>query len=546
MTARFTDHILTPGTHAALPATATTPVGTLYPCTDHGKVYRNNGAAWQDWAQLGDPGTAAALADHLADTADAHDASAISFAPAGTIAATNVQAAIEEVLAEGGGVDYRGTWTAVDTYEVDDLVILNGDAYIATAAHAANDSPAPVLSQNGIMGESYGIGTSDYGYRRVATGFRVTTTVAIKKVSVRGWGSPGVVAGDTVGIASDFGTGQTPTYLAVGTVATTAAAGVLAEVTFDTAVTLSPGVTYRAVWIGNTSNSHVQLHYADTARSGIIASPVLGSIHGNGPSAWDSTTGQFLSMRFWSESSPTGWDKVAGHSHPYAAASHTHAATAITYAGSTNLSATNVEAALDELDTEKAATGHTHGGVEGRPLVDPTGLSWSWVNQGGALVSSRAGAIFLESPAEAADVWHFRAKTVPAKPYSVIIHMQPAHFDVAYSGVGVGWMDSATGKFALCGHRGSGNMLEASYSTAQWRVTNVYASAALTDHWPWIKLTDDATNRRIYVSRNGYDWLLFHSVATNDQLTPDQMIFGVQSRSGMPVGVTIDSWEEGV
>jgi hypothetical protein len=402
MTARFTDHILTPGTHAALPATATTPVGTLYPCTDHGKVYRNNGAAWQDWAQLGDPGTAAALADHLADTADAHDASAISFAPAGTIAATNVQAAIEEVLAEGGGVDYRGTWTAVDTYEVDDLVILNGDAYIATAAHAANDSPAPVLSQNGIMGESYGIGTSDYGYRRVATGFRVTTTVAIKKVSVRGWGSPGVVAGDTVGIASDFGTGQTPTYLAVGTVATTAAAGVLAEVTFDTAVTLSPGVTYRAVWIGNTSNSHVQLHYADTARSGIIASPVLGSIHGNGPSAWDSTTGQFLSMRFWSESSPTGWDKVAGHSHPYAAASHTHAATAITYAGSTNLSATNVEAALDELDTEKAATGHTHA-VAPRSINAQTGTAYTLVlGDAGKLVTlTNAAAVTLTVPTNA-------------------------------------------------------------------------------------------------------------------------------------------------
>lgn len=33
----------------------------------------------------------------------------------------------------------------------------------------------------------------------------------------------------------------------------------------------------------------------------------------------------------------------------------------VTYAGSTNLVATNVEAALDELDAEKAGTGHTHG-----------------------------------------------------------------------------------------------------------------------------------------------------------------------------------------
>lgn len=47
--------------------------------------------------------TTADLAAHLADTVDAHDATAISFAPAGTIAATTVQAAIEEVAAEAGG-----------------------------------------------------------------------------------------------------------------------------------------------------------------------------------------------------------------------------------------------------------------------------------------------------------------------------------------------------------------------------------------------------------------------------------------------------------
>lgn len=40
------------------------------------------------------------LANHLADTSGAHDASAISFSPTGTIAATDVQAAIAEVASE--------------------------------------------------------------------------------------------------------------------------------------------------------------------------------------------------------------------------------------------------------------------------------------------------------------------------------------------------------------------------------------------------------------------------------------------------------------
>lgn len=56
-----------------------------------------------------------------------------------------------------------------------------------------------------------------------------------------------------------------------------------------------------------------------------------------------------------------------------------HDASAISYAGSSGLSAANVEAALDELDTEKSATTHTHGfawsktlGVQGEIKV-PSG-----------------------------------------------------------------------------------------------------------------------------------------------------------------------------
>lgn len=43
------------------------------------------------------------LTAHTSDASDAHDASAISFAPTGTIAATDVQAAIAEVASEAGG-----------------------------------------------------------------------------------------------------------------------------------------------------------------------------------------------------------------------------------------------------------------------------------------------------------------------------------------------------------------------------------------------------------------------------------------------------------
>ena len=51
--------------------------------------------------------TGAGASAHIADTSDAHDASAISFSPTGTIASTDVQAAIAEVASEaaaGSGI----------------------------------------------------------------------------------------------------------------------------------------------------------------------------------------------------------------------------------------------------------------------------------------------------------------------------------------------------------------------------------------------------------------------------------------------------------
>jgi hypothetical protein len=63
-----------------------------------------------------DPATQTELDAHLNDTVDAHDASAISFSPTGTIASTDVQAAIAEVASEAGsGGAANMTWESRST-----------------------------------------------------------------------------------------------------------------------------------------------------------------------------------------------------------------------------------------------------------------------------------------------------------------------------------------------------------------------------------------------------------------------------------------------
>lgn len=92
--------MLLTGDHASRPAASAVGKGTLYSCSTHSLVYQSDGSSWSTWATLGETGNAA----HLADTTDAHDASAISFSPTGTIASTDVQAAIAEVASEAGAL----------------------------------------------------------------------------------------------------------------------------------------------------------------------------------------------------------------------------------------------------------------------------------------------------------------------------------------------------------------------------------------------------------------------------------------------------------
>lgn len=81
--------LLATGDHASRPAANSVGSGALYSCTDHGLVYQSDGSSWSTWATLSGTPTA----------------SGVSFTPAGSIAATDVQAAIEEVASEatGGG-----------------------------------------------------------------------------------------------------------------------------------------------------------------------------------------------------------------------------------------------------------------------------------------------------------------------------------------------------------------------------------------------------------------------------------------------------------
>lgn len=134
--------LLLAGNHASRPAATAVGTGALYACSTHGLIYQSNGATWSTWATLG--GGAA---------------SGVTFTPAGTIAATDVQAAIEEVASEAGGggtADDGGilvqsyNWAAKNTGQTIVFGAAPTDGNLLILVFASNQYDLTAITQTGV------------------------------------------------------------------------------------------------------------------------------------------------------------------------------------------------------------------------------------------------------------------------------------------------------------------------------------------------------------------------------------------------------------
>ncbi len=159
-------HLFTIPSGAALPSPTGLPEGYPFRHTTENVLYVIEGGAFVAQASLlaadltfTPAGTVAAttvqaaieevaseagtgVSDHLADATDAHDASAISFAPAGTVAATNVQAAIEEVASEAGTGVSDHLADAADAHDATAISFTPAGSIAATDVQAAVEEVA--------------------------------------------------------------------------------------------------------------------------------------------------------------------------------------------------------------------------------------------------------------------------------------------------------------------------------------------------------------------------------------------------------------------
>lgn len=178
------------------------------------------------------------------------------------------------------------------------------------------------------------------------------------------------------------------------------------------------------------------------------------------------------------------------------------------------------------------------------PFTSPNNADFAWVNQGGASVTVSKGGIYLLAPNSGTSTQlRGRVKTAPSTPYVITAYLTPSNnLSVDDQSYGLMWrqLDGKLVRFGI----GAGNIYLQYWSSAT-AFAGSYVTYAWRDQQHWFRITDDGTNRKAYVSSDGVNWLLIHSVSRTDNLTADQVGFWATAKNGtLDMGVTLMSWKE--
>lgn len=167
------------------------------------------------------------------------------------------------------------------------------------------------------------------------------------------------------------------------------------------------------------------------------------------------------------------------------------------------------------------------------PLTEPPTASWSWVNQGGATITSAKGGEYLYAPAGAGVNLRCRVRTAPSAPYTITALFLPQILNEASHTYGLLFRESGTGEIATLMIQGQGtylSMFSAKYDSPT--VFNAsYTSVNVPSQLMWMRIADDNTNRIVSYSMDGQNFIPLHSVTRTDFLTADQVGFFVSSQN---------------
>lgn len=187
---------------------------------------------------------------------------------------------------------------------------------------------------------------------------------------------------------------------------------------------------------------------------------------------------------------------------------------------------------------------------QGIRLVDPTALSWSWVNQGTSTVTETNQRCCITPQAGAGSHSHrLRVKTAPTPPYTITALVKFLGYNQNYNSVGLAFRQSSDGKlhtFANYFYNNVWYIYSRKFSSPTAWSADYTSQIGIWSNPMWLRIADNNTNRICSISADGITWLSFHSVGRTDYLTADQVGFYCDPYAANQGSlISILSWSEG-
>lgn len=184
-------------------------------------------------------------------------------------------------------------------------------------------------------------------------------------------------------------------------------------------------------------------------------------------------------------------------------------------------------------------------------FTTPPKTGWSWQNQGGATIDESGVAILLTTPAE--NHYQIRGRTRAFGATKTVV-AAVSGFNVLTAGGsgfpewGIGWTDGTklvtiSTVLVASGH---GYFLEVHKFTNATTMSIVPTVVFSPGPSPvWIKLRDDGTDRKAYVSPDeGEHWVEIYSEGRTTFLTATSHIFMAGGGGGLATTATLRSWAD--
>ena len=183
-------------------------------------------------------------------------------------------------------------------------------------------------------------------------------------------------------------------------------------------------------------------------------------------------------------------------------------------------------------------------------FTNPTLTSFSWINQGGATLTTGSNYYFLNAPTSATANVRIQKKSAPATPYTITIAIYPLMANASYQGVGVCWRESSSGKLITWGPDLSST--NSALSEGKWASPTSFTANYVSFYGNWIgasvlflRISDDGANRVCSHSVDGVNYRIAHSVGRTDFITADEVgWYSNGQSSAWETGVTLMSWKE--